>query len=374
MILHTLHRYLVRDVLVIFAMTLVVFTFVFYVGAVIQAIDLMARGIAVSLILKIFVYNIPYILSFSIPVSILTAVLLLFSRLSLDGEITAMKSSGQTLAQICAPVIFLAVLLSLVCVYINAVASPYSHFARRQLRSDIGAQNPLDLLVEGRYVRDFPGAQIYVGKKAGNRIHDVVVNELGRGGIERIIRSASGIVTNDETNEVFIIDLFNVRIENTSDRKGDDNFNFISADHYVERLPYSELSKKGAVEKGRKDFTLLELLGGIHDVESLYPGLKNPSLLKKNRIRLLVETSKRIAMSFSCLAFTMIGIPLGMKSRRKESSVGIVISLAVVFLFFFFVIVAEALVEYPHLHPEFILWIPIFTAQWAGIQLLRKLD
>jgi lipopolysaccharide export system permease protein len=374
MFLHTIHRYIVRDVLVIFALALTIFTFVLYIGAVIQAIDLVARGVSVSIILRIFIYNIPYILSFSIPVSILTAVLLLFSRISLDGEITAMKASGQTLGQICAPVVLFSVFLSLVCVYINAVASPDSHFARRQLRSNIGAQDPLDLLEEGRFVKDFPGSQIYVGKKTGNRIHDVVVYEMGMNGIDRTIRAESGVITNDETNEVFVIDLFKVRIDAADDNEEEDSFNFISADHYVEKLPYSELNKTGTVKKRTKDFTLSELIRGVRDVRSLYPSLEEPALLWKNRSGLLVEASKRIAMSFSCLAFTMIGIPLGIKSRRKESSVGIIISLAVVTLFFFFVIIAEAFVDRPRLHPELILWIPVFASQGIGLYLLRRMD
>ena len=151
-----LHRYLAKDFLVIFGMTLLVFTFVMYIGAVIKAIDLMARGVSGGVILRVFAYNIPYTLAFSIPISVLTAVLLLFSRLSFDGEISAMKSSGIGMWQICSPVLLLAVLLSFVCIYVNAFAAPNSHFARRRLLMNIGVDEPLELIEEGRWVRDFP--------------------------------------------------------------------------------------------------------------------------------------------------------------------------------------------------------------------------
>lgn len=375
MVLHTLHRYITRDFLVIFAMTLAVFTFVLYIGAVIQAIDLMARGVAAQVILKIFLHNIPYILSFSIPISILTAILLLFSRLSLDGEITAMRASGQAMTQICAPILGCAVVFSLACLYINAFASPNSHFARRQLKNSVGIQNPLDLIEEGRFVRDFPGTQIYVGTRKDTRIYDVVVHEIGLDGtVARNIRPESGVITDDKVNKAFKVTLYTVRIDEAQDHEDDEEYAYISADQYVETLPYSELLNNENIRKRTRDFTLPELLAGVYDVRIVYPNLDRQELLDKNRTSLLIETSKRLAMSFSCLAFTMIGIPLGIRSRRRESSVGVFISLAVVIVFYFFVIVAEALEDYPRLHPEAILWIPIFAAQWLGSRLMRMHD
>ena len=126
------NRYLLGDFLKSFFITLVVLTFVMYVGAVVQAIDYMSRGISGLLIMKIFALNIPFTLSFVIPVSVLTTVLLHFGRLSADGEITAMKSCGVSLWQMAAPIVFCSVLLSGLCLYINAELSPRSHFARRR--------------------------------------------------------------------------------------------------------------------------------------------------------------------------------------------------------------------------------------------------
>ena len=88
------NRYLLGDFLKSFFLTLIVLTFVMYVGAVVQAIDYMSRGISGWLILKIFALNIPFTLTFVIPMSVLTTVLLHFGRLSADGEITAMKACG----------------------------------------------------------------------------------------------------------------------------------------------------------------------------------------------------------------------------------------------------------------------------------------
>ena len=90
--IRVLNRYLLIDFLKSFFLAVAVLTFVMYVGATVQAIDYMSRGISGALIMKIFALNIPFTLSFVIPISVLTTVLLHFGRLSADGEITAMKS------------------------------------------------------------------------------------------------------------------------------------------------------------------------------------------------------------------------------------------------------------------------------------------
>ena len=107
----------------------------------------------------------------------------------------------------------LASILSLVCIYINAYAAPNSHFARRSLLHDVGVADPVDLLQEGVYVRDFPGVIIYVGKKMRNKVQDVIVHEMDEDGLKRNVRAESGVITTDEENEQFIIDLYKVRID-----------------------------------------------------------------------------------------------------------------------------------------------------------------
>jgi lipopolysaccharide export LptBFGC system permease protein LptF len=70
--------------------------------------------------------------------------------------------------------------------------------------------------------------------------------------------------------------------------------------------------------------------------------------------------------------FTLIAIPLGMKSHRKESSVGMVMSLAVMFVYYIFMILSKTLSNNPDLYPWLIPWIPIVFGQLGGFMLLRR--
>ncbi len=165
--MRVLHRYVAADFLVAFALTLSIFTFVMCVGLVIRAIDLVAKGISGGLILQVFFSGLPSILMFTIPMSVLTSVLLLFGRLSMDGEMTAMRASGLGMWQIISPVIMISIGLTFFCSYLNSSLAPKSHYARRVVLANAGVEEPLNLLEAGRFVREFPGLMIYVAKTSG---------------------------------------------------------------------------------------------------------------------------------------------------------------------------------------------------------------
>ena len=81
-----LNKHLARGFLLAFTVTLVVVTFVMCIGIVFKITELLARGLSWQPVLRIVMYGMPQALTYSIPVSILTASLLVFGRLSADGR------------------------------------------------------------------------------------------------------------------------------------------------------------------------------------------------------------------------------------------------------------------------------------------------
>ncbi|MBM4152697.1 MAG: YjgP/YjgQ family permease [Kiritimatiellaceae bacterium] len=235
-VMRILNRYIVLDYLIIFFAALSIITFVMTVGAMVKAVDLMAKGISGGLILKFFFLNIPYILSFSMPISTLFAALLLFGRLSMDSEISAMKSCGISLWRLTAPLILLSIILSGICMYINCEVGPASKQANRELLRSMGVTEPVNLLEEGRFIRDFPGMMIYVGRKDGLTVKDIVAYELDKvGGIKRSVRAKSGVIVADQTNRSLTVKLFDARIELPDPKDPHD----VSKTKYINAQEYS---------------------------------------------------------------------------------------------------------------------------------------
>ncbi len=372
--MRTINRYLAQDFLVIFGMTLLVFTFVMCLGAVIKAIDLGARGVSGFLLFKVFSYNIPYMLMFSIPISVLTGVLLLFGRLSFDGELTAMKACGLSIWQIISPVVLISIVMSLVCITITSSIAPRCRHAVRTALVQLGVEDPVTLLEAGRFVRDFPGLMIYIGSRSGNKVADVVVYEMGKDGPVRNVRAKSGEIRTDKDARVMYIDLYDVRIDQKEKaKKGEEpKTQYINAQHYPVVMDFSAMTQKKVRQKV-SDMTMGDLVQAVRDMRSRYPELDQDDLMRQ-RMNLVVEANKRLALSLSCFAFTLLGIPLGMRSKRKESSVGVGISLLLVFVFYLFIIVANSLVGYPQFRPDLIVWIPVLLAEVAGFLMIRRVN
>ena len=372
--MRTLNRYIVFDYLVIFLAALGLITFVMTVGALVKAVDLMARGISAALIARFFFQNIPYILSFSMPISTLFAALLLFGRLSMDSEISAMKSCGISLWRLAAPLILLSMLFSGICVYINSEVAPVAKYANRELLRTAGVEEPVNLLEEGRFIRDFPGLMIYVGRKNGTVVKDVVAYELDKtGGIKRSVRAKQGDIVADNINRILTVKLYNVRIEmpDAKDPHDVSKTTYVNAEYYPIKLDFEKLLKSKVTAKKRGLLTMGELVDRIRNVERDFPLLSATDRLIE-KTRLIVEANQRISIAVGCFSFMLIGIPLGVKSHRKETSAGMLISLVIVFAYYIFIVVAKALADYPWLHPNLILWIPLIVAQFLGLWLVRR--
>lgn len=362
--MRTIHRYIAVNLLVSIVFTFIVFTFVMSVGIFIKATDLLARGVSWVPLFRIVVCGLPGALAFSIPLSVLTSSLLVFSRLSADGEITALRASGVSLWQILRTPLLLGVFFSLLCAFLHAEIAPNSHFARRSLRSELGVESPVELLVEGRFIRDFPGVVMYIGRRRGLRLENIRIYDLRTRGVQRQIAAASGeILTNTGPSDL-VIDLYDVRVDPFSD----DRPGALTARKWPVRV--EDALVRRTYEKREKDLTLLELWAAKRE----WVAGAGWSAVDEIRQRMVyaVEFHKRLALSASCLAFVFLGIPLGIRSHRKESSIGVALGLVFVFNFYLFIILAESMRGRPEWRPDLIVWAPVLISMILGWALIRR--
>jgi len=369
MILRIVSRYIRDGFLLTFLLTLAVFTFVMCVMVLFKIADPIAMGGSLWLIFKIFAAGLPSALGFSIPVSIITSALLTFGRLSANGEITAMKSSGIRMLQIIQQPVIYALLCTALCLYLNSEIIPTTYHARREALRQLGAETPLQLIEEGRFIRDFPGYTFYFGSKKDQTISDVIIYQHEKGHPSRTIRAKNGTVRTSEDKTSLLIDLFDVRIDPFyEDRPGPGTCSQFPLIINIDRL-----GGEPQTVKKKSDMTILELQDALDNARALYPEL-DPEKLEWQKASLQVELHKRIVLSLSCLAFVLLGVPLATKTQRKESTIGIGISLALVFFFYLFVIIAESLSKHPGWQPHLIVWIPPVLAMSLGSYLIRRCD
>lgn len=372
-----LSRYVLGDFLVMFGVALLVVTFAMCLGAIYQVVDVMARGVDAATVGGFFLNNLPYTLSYSVPISVLFSTLLLFGRLSAESELSAMKSGGLSVWQVAAPLVVLAVVLSGLCLWNNGYVYPRTEYANRTLLKNMGVEDPVKLLDEGRFIRDFPGYMIYVGKKSGSGIEDLVFYELGEGGreIEQSIWAKRGEVTRSADGAFITVMLEDVRIEVADEEHPDDSTKaqYLAADRFPITLDVSAMAEREVASKKRRNMTLDELLEQIEGVDARGLGW-SAERVEQERTRWRVHLHQRFYLGLAPLTFVLVGIPLGIRSHRRESSAGMVLSLVVMFIFYLLMIVADSLESKPAFFPWLIPWGGTMVAQVGGLLLIRRMN
>jgi lipopolysaccharide export LptBFGC system permease protein LptF len=79
-----------------------------------------------------------------------------------------------------------------------------------------------------------------------------------------------------------------------------------------------------------------------------------------------VELNQRIAFALSPIAFLLLGLPLAIRTNRRETSVGLFLSVILAGGFFLSIIICESFSSKPGLYPQYLLWLPNIVFQTLG--------
>ena len=86
-----------------------------------------------------------------------------------------------------------------------------------------------------------------------------------------------------------------------------------------------------------------------------------------------VEINQRIALALAPIAFMMLGMPLAIRTSRRETSIGLILSVALGALYYGGVLVSDALRYNPQFYPQYVVWIPPLLFQLFGVIYLTKI-
>ncbi|PYK00613.1 MAG: hypothetical protein DME23_06740 [Verrucomicrobia bacterium] len=381
----TLHLYLTRQVLATLAMTVTVLTFVLLLGNVLREIlSLLVSGQAtIGLVLQAVALLVPWVLAFAVPMGMLTATLLVFGRFSADQELTAIRAGGVSLVALVTPVLLLSAGLSGISALVNLQVAPQCRVAYRNLLFHIGLERSTSLIMEDRYLDDFPGYIVYVARKSGTNLQRVEVLGLdAEGKMTNRTHAARATVESDVANSRMVLRLYEVQRY--------DLVNFSSVDELGE-LSQTLTNKQPALPTlsvPLSDLTFGQLWRKLRELDQLsiqakaIPHATADQLREQKRqletvkadltMPVLVQIHRQVALSFGCIGFTLIGIPLGIRAHRRETSAGVAMALILSLIYYGFIVVGQSLETRPDLAPHLIVWLPDFIFQAVGAELLWR--
>lgn len=378
----TLHRYVTRQVLTTLAMTVAVFTGLLLVGNILKDVLplLLSPQVPFTSVLQAMALLLPYGLVFALPMGLLTATLLVFGRLSADQELTAVHAGGVSLLALVTPVLWIGVLAGGVSAFATLELAPRCRVAFTGMKYAFGLARPTALLVEQRYITDFPGWTIYIGKRQGDaEFENVLLYESRQQQLTQRIHARRARVTSDPETRQIIFQLFNAEVFTKSlvttpgvGTGAVTNQPPVSAQSgewgmvFFDEAPPVRLDLSGAQPSDAKpkhsEMTFTQLRAELRELQQR--GIDPTPVL--------VNLHRQISFSFACVSFTLIGIPLGLRGHRRETSFGIAAALLLTAVYYSFIILGQSWETRPQMYPQLIVWVPNFLFQGIGAWLLWR--
>jgi lipopolysaccharide export system permease protein len=360
-------RFVSRELIVNILFAIAVLSLVLVVGNIFRKLLplLVNHDVPVEYLVSFIAYILPFSLIFTIPWGLLTAILLVFGRLSADNELIALRSNGVSITRICIPLAFIALICTGICLWLNVEAAPAAQEKLRSTIFDLATRNPMALFGSDQVIDQFPGRKIYVGKKEGNELENIIVFEMDNNALPvKVTYASTGRLEADLENKRILMHLYDARYEQRNDQNPLDLHKIRDGIRMAEgTLPIS-LEELYERQKKRPSRSALS-------IEQLLDQLKSGS--KRERSASRTEINKRFSFPFACLAFAVIGVPLGVTAHRRETSIGFAMGLIVAITYFLFVIIGDTLRANPSVHPEVLVWFPNGLFIVLGFFLFRRL-
>jgi len=238
-----------------------------------------------------------------------------------------------------------------------------SHYAYRRLLLRIGFENPAAALEEGTFIKKFKNFVIFIYEIDGNRLEGVRIYQPQEGEPTRTIIAEKGeIVSMPEENMIKLRLLHGTSDEpDPKDPSKLYKLNFKTYDLPLYIAPIRDGEELG---KKPKDMSVRELRAEIRrlgeaGIAATYP--------------LSAEIHNKFALAFSSLGFVLIGIPLGITTRRSEKSVNFGIGLVLMTLYWVLLIGGKALAQKGVAPPLFSLQFSNFVIGGLGVTLFARL-
>ena len=377
-----LDRYVCRQVLVSSLFAVGVLSVVLVLGQVFKKLLelLINHNAPLDLVVDFVAYILPFSLTFTIPWGFLTAVLLVFGKMSAENELIALRSSGIGIPRICASVFALALVFAGTCLWINLDVAPRANLKMKDTLVRIATNNPLAMFSSDKVIEEFPGRKIYVEHNDGPELRNIVVYEMDDESFPiRVIFARRGVLETDPKNSQLLLHLYDAQYE---ERNSEDPMNLMkislgnTAKETTFPISLQALNEKAQKKKGLSTMAVTELQDRIRQEQARTVSKDDKKKQASELSAAKTEVSKRFSFSLASLAFALIGVPLAITAHRKETTTGFLLSLVVAFVYFVFILVADTLKENPKAHPELLIWLPnvifIGLGLWLFYRLSRK--
>jgi LPS export ABC transporter permease LptG/LPS export ABC transporter permease LptF len=364
-----LTRYILREVTGYALLGGVLFTFILFIRYLLPLMELFVRGIATpAAIVRLVLLLLPNFLTLTIPMAVLVGILLGLSRLAADSEITAMRASGIGILSFVRIVSIFAVLCWGAGLANSLFVAP--HAAGALLAYEEQSRNgQASIEVQPRvFYEDFKNYVLYAqdvipGANGTAIWRHVFLADLTTPASPHIITANEATVLSggSQTLRMQLADGSRHDIS-LSDPNQYDISTFLSTE-----LPI-ETGQQGDEDShlSRRDTPMQAL--GLHDLwqRAHQSGTRDARPY-------LIELHRRFSFPTACLVLMLVGVPLGISSRRGGKGTGFVLTLVLVFSYYFVSSIGVALARQDKVPAALGVWGANLLFALAGMLLIQQI-
>ncbi|HET7698475.1 MAG TPA: LptF/LptG family permease [Vicinamibacterales bacterium] len=343
----TLDRYVIREILPPFFLSLLIFTFILEIPPTMDYLEaLVAKGVTWSVAARIVLTLVPQALGLTIPMALLVGLLIGLGRMSGDREAVALLACGVSPYRLLRPVFLFAAVIGAAHLYVMIRAIPDANQTYRQIVYDVVSQQVENDVRPQVFFTNFPNWVLYARDipKAGGGWKDVMVAETGRpDGMTVLYLAARGRLVLDRQKQTVTLVLEDgTRYSRRGDRAQSMETYRFPTDLMVQLDPKTVFSDSGKLLRGLNELTITALQEQARDKLS-----KNTTAHQE-----MMAIQQKFSFPAACVVFGIIGVALGLTVARDGKLAGFVVGIAVIFVYYILLYLAESVTKGYYAGPD----------------------
>jgi len=359
-----LTRYILGEVVSHALIGAAVFTFILFTRDLGRILELVVRNSApLPSIAEIFFFTVPVALTYTIPMGVLVGILIGLSRLSADSEITAMRASGFSVWTFLRIVSIFVVLAWLIALGNSVYLAPRSLASLGQLQNRLRSAQASFEVQPRVFYEGFPKRVLYVqdvkAMSGGAIWKGVFLADLTDASAPRITLAREGLLVSQGPDR---LDLhLTDGSTHEADSKNPDQYQistFQTTDIPIQ-IPASQNSQQ-TEPTSLGEMTVAEMLQTARTADP------------NTRRWTLIEFHRRFALPTACLVLALVGVPLGLSSKKGGKSSGFVLTILLVFLYYSISLIGVSLARQSRLSPAGGVWLADIVFLLGGAFLLWR--
>ena len=365
-IVRILTRYILGEVFSHALVGIGLFTFVLFMPQLVQILELVVQdGASPMSVLKLVLFTLPNSLTVTIPMALLVGVLLGLSRLAADSEVTAMRACGFGVFQFVRIVAIVGVGAWFLGLFNSLYLAPKATTAMLRVENSLRDSQATFQVQPRVFYEDFKNSILYVqdvrvGRHASVWSH-VFLADISDPRSPKITLAQQATVVGGQHHDL------RMRLRNGEQHEMPPNDpGAYSISTFAQTDLPIQISSSGqeTTRIGHSDVPILamsnrELYDRAHSANGRWYQM---------------ELQKRYAYPTACLVLMLVGIPLGLSSRRGGKSMGFVLTIFLVFVYYFLSSTGMALARQQKIPVLLGVWGANLLFGMAGMLLLYQMS